>query len=249
MFTLRDSMKSLDQYAETCRRIAEIGYKAVQVSGLQFSAPPEEIARITSEAGLTICATHEGSADILNSPESVVEKLRALGCSLTALPAPIPGTNITDPAQLEEFIAKTKNAVEVFEANGLTLAYHNHHFEFQKVNGKIILERLYEEVPQLKGEPDIYWVQYGGGDPVAWCQRLSGRLPIIHLKDYKIVAGEQGFAPAFAEIGQGNLDIPRIIEVSEAGGCQWFAVEQDRCEGDPFEAIATSFEYLSKLAK
>ena len=84
----------------------------------------------------------------------------------------------------------------------------------------------------------------GGGDPVAWCEKLRGRLPFIHLKDYGFTAANQ---PVFAEIGAGNLDWPRLIAAAERAGCEWFIVEQDVCPGDPFDSLRRSFEYLKTL--
>ena len=106
-----------------------------------------------------------------------------------------------------------------------------------------MLEHLYAltDARYLQGEPDTYWVQYGGGDPVDWCERLQGRLPILHLKDYAIGADAR---PTFAAVGQGNLDWPRIIDAADAAGCRWYAVEQDTCPGDPFESLRQSFDYI-----
>jgi sugar phosphate isomerase/epimerase len=127
------------------------------------------------------------------------------------------------------------------------LTYHNHHLEFRKLDGKLILDRIYSETNpnNLQGEIDTYWVQFGGGDPAGWCRCLKNRLPLLHLKDFRI---NDDNVPEFAEIGQGNLNIPDIIKASEESGCEWFIVEQDKWPGDPFESIKISFDYLKTLA-
>ena len=86
-------------------------------------------------------------------------------------------------------------------------------------------------------------MQYGGGDPVAWCQRLQNRLPVIHLKDYK---ADQDNKVTFCEIGEGNLDMVAIIEACEKSGCEWLVVEQDTTPGDPFDSLKISFDWLQK---
>jgi len=93
---------------------------------------------------------------------------------------------------------------------------------------------------------DTYWVQFGGGDPVGWCRCLAGRLPILHLKDYRV---NEESEVEFCEVGYGNLNFPEILKQAEKSGCQWFAVEQDTCPGDPFESIAKSFDYLQTLVE
>jgi sugar phosphate isomerase/epimerase len=107
-----------------------------------------------------------------------------------------------------------------------------------------MLEIILEETdPSLvKAQPDTYWIQYGGGDPVEWCRRLKGRLPQLHMKDYR-VAGEG--SPTFAEIGNGNLNWAAIVGAAEDAGCEWYVVEQDRCDGDPFDSLRMSFEYIA----
>jgi sugar phosphate isomerase/epimerase len=84
-------------------------------------------------------------------------------------------------------------------------------------------------------------VQHGGGDPVAWCKKLKGRLPLLHMKDYTVNAANQ---VTFAEIGHGNLNWKKIVAAAEKSGCQWFIVEQDTCPGDPFESLRQSFDYI-----
>ncbi len=74
-----------------------------------------------------------------------------------------------------------------------------------------------------------------------WCFRLKDRLPLLHLKDYRINAENQ---IEFAEVGSGTLDIKAIIAAAEASGCQWFIVEQDTCPGNPFDSLALSFNYI-----
>ncbi len=85
-------------------------------------------------------------------------------------------------------------------------------------------------------------MQAGGGDPVAWCERLTGRLPLIHLKDFGV---DKDGKPVIGEIGAGNLAWDRILPAAERSGCRWFIVEQDTCPGDPFDSLATSWRFLA----
>lgn len=241
LYTLRDSLQTPREIAATLRRVREIGYRAVQVSGLG-PIEPGELREILNGEGLTLCATHEPAEEILGAPERVVERLEVLGCTLTAYPYPR-GIDFGSEKDVKGLIQKLDHAGEVLARAGKTLLYHNHQHEFRTLGGKLILERIYVEADprHLQGELDTYWVQYGGGDPVAWCEKLTGRLPVLHLKDYKVGVDNQ---PTFAEIGGGNLDFRAIVAAAEASGCRWFAVEQDTCEGDPFDSVRKSLEYI-----
>ena len=241
LYTLRDFCKTAADYAATLKRVRAIGYQAVQISGVG-PIPLAELRSITEGEGLVICATHESSATILDDPAAIVERLAALGTKYTAYPYPA-GIDFSDPAHVDNLIAKLDAAGAVLRKAGQVLCYHNHANEFCRVNGKPLLEHIYDRTSpeNLKGEPDTFWVQAGGGDPVAWCAKLKGRLPLLHLKDYGVNAKGERY---FAEIGHGNLDFKAIVATAEAGGCEWYIVEQDTTPGDPFESVKMSFDYI-----
>jgi sugar phosphate isomerase/epimerase len=197
---------------------------------------------MAADAGLLCCATHEAGNLILDAPEEVVENLNILDCKLTAYPYP-GDIDLSSRASVDSLITRLQRAAGVLAAAGQTLCYHNHNHEFRKLDGKTILDLIYAGAPAVQGEPDTYWIQYGGGDNLAWCHKLSGRLPMIHLKDYETTSAN---APAFCEIGAGVLDFAGIITAAESSGCQWFIVEQDTCPGDPVDSLAQSFRYIQE---
>lgn len=247
-FTLRDHTNTVEDFNETCRKVAEIGYQAVQISAVDLSVvSPSQIKTICAEHGLTICATHENGDLILNDTQKAVKNLQEMGTTATAYPYPA-GIDFGSEESVGNLIKGLDRAGKIFADAGMVLTYHNHHHEFRKLNGRLILEQIYGETDPkyVQGEIDTYWVQFGGGDPTGWCRCLKGRLPLLHLKDYRVNAE---LKPEFAEIGQGNLNIPEIIEAAEDSGCEWFIVEQDTCPGDPFDSIRISFEYLKSLAE
>ena len=239
LFTLRDHCQDAVSFAESMKRVRAVGYQAVQVSGVGVK-DPAEIAKILSGEGLTCCATHEGN--VLDDAAAVVERLQTLSCRYAAVPSP-GGRSIQSLADVKQYAADINRAGEILHNAGLVLTYHNHHYEFRRYEGQLMLEVIYGETDPryLRGEIDTYWVQYGGGDSVEWCERLAGRLPLLHAKDYKITEESN---PAFAEIGYGNLNWPRIKQAAESAGCEWFIVEQDTCDGCPFDSLQMSFDYI-----
>jgi sugar phosphate isomerase/epimerase len=241
LYTVRDGCQTAAALAATARKIRAIGYPAVQLSGIG-PIPPAEIVRIMAGEGLTICATHEPAATILDAPEEAIDHVQRLGCRLTAYPFP-QGIDLGNAAAVAAWVRRLDAAGARFRAAGLTLGYHNHDLEFCRLGEGTVLDYLYaHSTPEnLASELDTYWVQAGGGDCVDWCRRLRGRLPFIHLKDYAVTLQRQ---PVCAEIGRGTLPFARIIAEAEQSGCQWFIVEQDTCPGDPFASLQISFDYL-----
>ena len=242
LYTLRDYCKTPADIAQTLKKVRAIGYEAVQVSGIAPIAEPDLKALLDGE-GLICCATHEGTQKILEEPQAIIDRLNQLDCKYTAVPSP-GGYDVSTLEAVRDFALKMNSAGQALQDAGKVLTYHNHHFEFVKFGDRTMLEIFYDETnPQnLQGEPDTYWIQYGGGDPVAWCKKLSGRLPLLHLKDYGIDAETK--QPVFREIGYGTLNWQELIPAAEASGCQWFIVEQDTCPGDPFDSLRMSFDFI-----
>jgi len=241
LYTLRDHLNTPAEVASTLRRVKEIGYTAVQISGMCPIAEAE-LTKILDGEGLVCCATHEPPDVIRENPEAVVDRLLALDCKLTAYPFP-QGVDMGNVADIGALTYDLNAAGKLLEEAGLVLTYHNHGIEFVRTGGLTALDRIYRDTDPvyLQGELDTYWIHYGGGDNVEWCQKLAGRLPMIHLKDYCFTPENQ---PTFCEIGNGTLNFARIIAAAEASGCEWFIVEQDSCPGDPFDSIKQSLDYI-----
>jgi len=238
MYTLREFTKTPDAIAESIKKVADIGYQAIQVSAFG-PIDPLELRQICADNGVAIIATHEPSEEIRNDPEKVVDTLKSLGCKYTAYPYP-KDVDFEDPASVNSLIADLENATQALAAHGQVLTYHNHACEFLHLDGEPVLEKIYREC-SIQGEIDTYWVQAGGANPEAWCRKLKGRLPLIHLKDFKMT-GFKDFT--FGEIGSGNIDFRAVVAAAEESGCQWFIVEQDVCPGDPFDSLKMSFDYI-----
>ena len=245
LYTLRDHLKTSADIAATLKKVAALGYQAVQVSGMG-PISEEELNALLDANGLVCCATHEGSDVIRKEPAKVVERLKKLRCRHTAYPFPS-GVDWAKQSDIDDLIADLDRAGAVLREAGLVLSYHNHANEFIRVPGHRVtaLEYIYAKTDpkNLQGEIDTYWVQHGGGSPAAWCRKLKGRLPLLHMKDYVFSTAEN--KPTYTEIGQGNLDWKEIVAAAEESGCEWFIVEQDTCPGDPFDSLKISFDYIA----
>ena len=241
LYTCRDALTTPAEIVTTLRRLRAVGYTAVQVSGMAPIAE-EDLIKILDDEGLICCATQEPGGTILNEPQKVVDRLNKLRCSYTAFPFPS-DVDLANRSEVETLIEKLDSAGKILADTGLTLCYHNHSHEFRKLGNKTILDLIYEGTNRrnLQAELDTFWIHYGGGENVEWCEKLSGRLPLLHLKDYAVNSENQH---QFCEIGSGNLNFKKIIPAAEKAGCEWFIVEQDECPGDPVDSLAQSYAYI-----
>jgi sugar phosphate isomerase/epimerase len=244
LYTVRDFTQTMEGIRETLRKVADIGYSAVQVSAFG-PVDPSDVARAIEESGLTVAATHVSWDRCLNDIDALIEEHQLWNCRHPAIGG-LPGEYHTLDG-LKRFLDELPPVAERFAAAGMDFSYHNHSQEMAKTEGRTWLGRLYDEAnpDHLKAEIDTYWIQHGGGDPAAWIRRCAGREPLLHLKDMAIMPDRE---QRYAEIGEGNLNWPAILEAAAAGGVEWYLVEQDECYGrDPFESLAISYRNLHAM--
>ena len=241
LYTVRNFCQNEKDLFDSLNKIKKIGYNAIQVSSIG-PIDPKNVKKMCDDIGLIICATHEPNNEIIHHTEKVIEKLNILDCNFTALPYP-QDINFIDIDILDTFIKNINKAGAIFKQYNKILCYHNHALEFQKINNELILDRIYNNTDSqlIQGEPDIYWIQKGGQNPISWCKKLKNRLPLIHLKDFIMLNENDSY---YAEIGEGNLDIKNIIKEAKSSGCKWYIVEQDECKGDPFTSLKISYNNL-----
>ena len=243
MFTLREFCKTPTDIAATMARVRKIGYQAIQASGMG-PIETQELAKILSGEGLRCCATHVSLDRLMQEPEKVAEEHHILACRYTAIPiAPVPYRK--SAAGYAQCAALATQAARTLQPLGLHVSYHNHSFEFQRFGKKNGLEIFFDhaDAKLVGAELDTYWVQHGGGDPAAWIEVLSSRQPLLHLKDLVICEDRQ----IMAEVGEGNLNWPAILAAAAKVGVQWYIIEQDVCQRDPFESLKISLENLRAM--
>lgn len=242
LYTLRDYLKTPQDIAASFKKVREIGYKAVQLSGLG-PIDPAELKRIADGEGLTICATHVGFERVRDETEKVIEEHKLWECEVVAIP--VAPTEYRSGEGYKRFAEEATALGQKFAEAGIRLAYHNHAFEFERYGDRTGLQILYEESDPkyLEAELDTYWVQAGGADPAWLIRMLKDRQTVIHLKDMAVVDNKQ----VFAEVGEGNLNWPAILEACKEANIRWYIVEQDVCPGDPFESLAVSLRNLQAM--
>lgn len=263
LYSIRDAMAA--DFEGSLRAVKEMGYDGVEFAGL-FGRTPAQVKALCDELGLTPVSAHVAYTEMMEHPQQTMADYAAVGCRYIAIPY------LTDEyrpgaEKYDELVQGVRMLGQVAKDHGLTLLYHNHDFEFQKIDGVYALDRLYTDVSAdlLQTQMDTCWVNVGGEDPADYLRKYAGRAPVVHLKDfvmpgkkpqnmYRLIGidddqpGEvSGFE--YRPLGMGAQNIPEILRASEDAGAEWVVVEQDEpCLGkSPMECIRLSVEYLTSV--
>lgn len=230
-------------YPGVLRDLKKMGWPAVQISGLRGWAA-EDIAAALKETGLQTAGFHVLLERLQNELDTVMAEARLFNTRDIICPYMPKEFQNTDGYR--KMRTELNAIARRIAAHGFRFSYHHHAFEFAtEVEGVTALEYLLEPSRDnlILAEIDTYWVKKGGKDPLAFIQPFANRMPIIHLKDMSDDVEERT-----AEIGTGSIDFAPILAWGEASGVEWYAVEQDQCQGSPMDSLQLSFDNMNKLA-
>ena len=256
LYSVRDDMEK--DFAGTIRKMKELGYDGVEFAGL-FGKTAKEVKAICEEVGIVPLSAHVTFADMFKNPD-LLKVYAEIGCKYVVIPH-----FSLDKEKIGELVDGAKMLGQKAKSLGMKLCYHNHDFEFQKVNGEYLLDILYREVPAdlLEAEIDTCWVNVGGENPADYVRKYSGRTNILHLKDFAGKKSDNMYALIgvdddkqneskdfeFRPVGYGVQDFDEILKAAEESGTKWVVVEQDEpsLHKSPIECAKLSIEYLKSL--
>lgn len=238
LWTVRDQLSG--DRDGTLRRVADMGYRAVELPGLPGVTIRDMQAGL-QRCGLKAPAMHTGYVELGRNLDSVIEDAQLLGAEFLVCPS-IDAAQRATSDDWKRVCESLGRAGRALRRRGLSLAYHNHDFEFEPLaDGSIPFDVMLKETDpsDVKLELDVYWLAKAGRDPVQSLRDNRGRVPLVHLKDL----GANGDT---VELGAGVLLMEQIICTALAVGVKHLFVEQDNST-DPLSSIQTSFRFLERL--
>ncbi|MBR4961169.1 MAG: sugar phosphate isomerase/epimerase [Clostridia bacterium] len=242
-YTIRDFCTTTDDLAESLKRVADIGYTTVQISGTcAFDAVwmDEQLKK----NGLTCGITHNPYNRIIQETDTVIAEHNTFGCDHIGI-----GGYSCTPEAMAKFVEEAVPAAKKIRDAGKLFMYHNHHYEYLNKweDGRTIMEYLAEKFDSsiMGFTLDTYWVKYAGYEPLEEIKRLKGRLPCVHFKDMF----DDGNDRKMSWVGGGNtLNFEKIAAAFIDAGAGYAYVEQDDCYGeDPFDCLKKSYDYLRSI--
>lgn len=237
LYTVRSLMAQ--DVERTLQQVAAIGYREVEFAGY-FEHSPTRLREILDATGLAAPSAHVGF-DALEGDgwARTLEAANTLGHRYLVAPW-IPPEERRSLDDYRRFAGLLEDAGARARHAGLRLAYHNHDFEFEPLEGAVPYDILAGTDPDLvQLQLDIYWIRKAGGDPLTYFRRHPGRFPSVHVKD---MAADG----SMVDVGDGVIDWRRLIAHADTAGIRHYFVEHDQ-PADPLESIRDSLNHLRGL--
>lgn len=251
LYTVRDFCNTPADFAATIKKCSDIGYRAVQISGVSClngptpELPVAEAKKILDDNGMRCIVTHRPWQSLTDSLNYEIEFHQALDCDYIAI-GTIDEIYEHSDAGYRHWLADAAPIIGKLKEHGIRFGHHNHAREFMRSepHGPTLEDILIAEGGEdLLMELDLYWIEHAGASASAYLKKCAGRVPVVHLKDREIIArnDETHIAP----LGEGVLPWDEILPACKEAGVEWYAVEQDTCRRDPFDCLTSSWEFLS----
>ena len=264
LYSVRDAMeKDMDA---TLKAVKEMGYDYVEFAGY-FDKTAEEVRAMLDKYGLECISVHQAIGIFEEEGKPAVDYLNTIGAKYCAIPW----------YEVDEYFNNWDGTMKKFaevsallKEGNIQLMYHNHDFEFKKIDDEFILDKMYNTLSTdvLMPQLDTCWVQYAGNNPVEYIKKYSGKMKVLHLKDF--VCEKLGGGPVYAlidedgneiktndreasgfkfkPVGSGIQDWPSILAAADDAGIEYVIVEQDQSyETDSLDAAKMSRDYLKSL--
>lgn len=250
LYTLRDYIKDAENFDRTLEKLNAMGVTDVQISGIG-DIPADVQKEILSKHNMKVCITHKSIDWMRDDISGIMEHHKIIDCDAIGIGS-APAECRGNAGAVRRFIKEAEEIGKTFKENGLTFNYHNHAFEFNKLDdySRCMMDMLIDETdPELFCFiPDVAWIHYGGQNPVEVLKKLKGRVKVLHFKDY--IIDENGYRK-FVSLGKGIVNLKECYDIACELEIPYIAYEQD-CDwvdDDPFKATAESWEFMQSLLK
>lgn len=246
MYSLRNEMK--DDVKGSHQLIADWGIKYLEGGGT-YGMSQDEYKKMISDMGLSVIGVGADYNDLKNNPQKIVDQAKAYGAKYATcfwIPHTDGGFSIQET---REAIKLFNKAGEQLKKEGITLCYHPHGYEFTSHRSGVLFDEMVKNAKHYKFNMDVFWVQMGGGDPVAYVKAKPELYPLLHLKDRK--KGTPGSKDGRGDVetnvvlGEGDIDIKSLIELAVKHNVDYLIIEDESSRS--VQQIPQSVAYINKI--
>jgi sugar phosphate isomerase/epimerase len=226
----------------TLEEIASLGFKEIEsagsAKGYYYGLTPSEMGKTCKELGMKLTSGHVRLDDDFEQTmdDAVASGQEFVICSSM----PSDGQTIDNYKKVADQFNK---AGEACKKLGLKFGYHNHEYEFESENGKVLYDVLMDntESDLVYMELDLGWVVVAGKNPLDYFEKYPGRFPLWHLKDMDMSKKES------TEFGKGGLNIALMLQNKALSGVEHIYIEQEEYASTPAESMQYNMNYLKTI--
>lgn len=253
-----------DDLFSVLRKLKGIGFDGVEFLGF-FGHSAEEVRRCLNEIELRALGNHVAYQSFLHDIHGTLDFHATVGCGYITI-SDLGASGFPGSPNWNQTLDGLIKINEQAQKYGITLLYHNHDTELiDHVDGRELLDVILSSTPKqvLSFEPDLGWIEIGGGNCAEYLTRYVDRCPVIHLKDYystdrsrhgfvRDFLPQRGSAERghfeFRPTGYGVLNLPRLMPLCLSCAPEWFVMDHDLAyERDSFADLQLSLDYVKTL--
>lgn len=234
LYSLRDEAEK--NFSSMVRRVGDLGYYGVEFAGSYGNLSASEMKALLEQSHVKAIGSHSNINIFRNSADEELAYLKEIGADYMVCPWASYENGMEDV----KAVCETLNQVsEKAKQYGITVGYHNHAHEFEKIDGKYILDLIAENTnDDVILEVDVFWVAYAGVDPFAFIEKWGKKVQLVHIKQI----GEDKFN---VDVEDGNISIPELVKTAKYATN--FIVEQEQYVVSPWDSAIHNAAYLKTV--
>lgn len=255
--SLKPYLQTEKELSASLQKLAEMGYRLVQMQWWNPEFSPEFVAGAVRDAGLQ-CVSTQDFYETVKADFARTVRLNELCGSRCVCVSGIPVGGVDRTGDLRQtgrsaptgglnrervlrFAGELTEMAARLSPLGMTLAFHPRAQEWAALadtDGVTATELLLQNSPEnVTLGLDLYHSNKAGLAADALLHRFAGRTEFVHFKDYVLdEAGAEHLTP----VGQGQTDWRAAVAACRETGVPWAFAEQEKWEKDAFECMRES---------
>jgi len=246
MYSLRNEMKT--DVKGTHALIPKMGINFIEGGGT-YGMSQEEYKNFISGLGISVVAVGADYKQLQENPQAIIDNAKAFGAKYATC-FWIPHTSGQfSIKETQDAVALFNKAGKILKDAGITLCYHPHGYEFAAHGNGVLFDELLKNAKNYAFNMDVFWVQMGGGDPLAIMKKYPSKFPLLHLKDRaKGTPGSsdgKGDVETNVVLGTGDIDVKGLIKQAQKSGTKYLIIEDESSRS--VQQIPQSVAYIKKV--
>ena len=235
LYTLRFLEEPLSR---TLERVANTTLDGVEFAGFGDETP-SALATQLDDLDLGVAGAHVSLSDLEESYEETAAAYDALGCEHIVVPS-YPREEFETAEGVDEAARRLSTVAGRLETDGFSCHYHNHHFEFDTIDGETAFDRFAARADEsVQFQIDTGLTRCADVDPVALIDRYGDRISLVHLTDTDPDSSDS----LHAELGDGIVDLEACVDAARRNDVEWLIGEH----GGATEPLSTLERFDDEL--